>query len=84
MISPVRDGRIFRPKGDLRRNGSTRVVPALKRWAMTRRREDEANMHRRYATGEQQRRLLLTDDFHQRAFAAAAVEFAVEDLFPRA
>jgi len=26
----------------------------------------------------------LADDFHEGAFAAAAVEFAVEDLFPRA
>src|SRR5687768_11149232 len=27
---------------------------------------------------------LLADDFHQSAFSAAAVEFAIEDLFPRA
>ena len=35
--------------------------------------------------GERIRRLVFgfADNFDQRAFAAAAVEFAVEDLFPR-
>ena len=29
-------------------------------------------------------RILLPDDFHERALAPVAVEFAVENLFPRA
>ena len=28
--------------------------------------------------------LLVSDDFHERAFSAAAIELAIEDLFPRA
>ncbi len=42
---------------------------------MIRRREDEADAAAN---------LLLADNFYQGAFSTAAVEFAVEDLFPRA